>query len=259
MTDGIPMEKPQLMRAVLSVKEKRFLTPHYIRIVLQGEVKRFAAARIGDNNKIIVPADKHTQVVLSMPGPGSSEDASSFVRTYTMRNIDLEKELMTIDFVAHGEGSPASRWAINAEAGDQLGVLMKVKVKPLFLPAAWYVLAGDHTALPVISVILESLPERARGVAVLEVYSPDDVLELKKPEGIEIIWKFNDRPGKASTLVPYFEALSLPVAEDVFVFAAAEYHAVSEIQQVLREVPGLPRQQWQAYSYWKYGQAEDAR
>lgn len=254
--------RPKIMQAVLTVKEKIYLTPHYIHIVLEGnDVSLFAAARIGDNNKIIIPQN---DIPITLPdfgqvrGGGKGEGIRPLIRTYTMRSLDLEKKLMTIDFVAHGENGPASKWAIHAEPGDKLGVLMKVKEKALFLPADWYLLAGDHTALPVISVMLESLPYNAKGKAIVEVYSSDDVLELKKPENLELIWKFNKQPGEISTLTEYFRNLNLPNIRSKFIFAAAESVAINEIQQILRNTADLQREEWQAYSYWKYGQSEDA-
>jgi len=104
------------MRAILTVKQKTFLTPHYIRVILEGAaLETFAAARVGDNNKIIVPQQG---VPLMLPDDFRSlaqEQAQRpIIRTYTMRNLDLEKGEMTIDFVAHGEEGPASRWALHA-------------------------------------------------------------------------------------------------------------------------------------------------
>jgi len=51
MLENNKSDQSKLMQAVLTVKEKTYLTPHYIRIVLEGnDVSLFAAARIGDNN-----------------------------------------------------------------------------------------------------------------------------------------------------------------------------------------------------------------
>lgn len=253
-------ERPKIMQAVLTVKEKIYLTPHYIRIVLEGnDVSLFAAARVGDNNKIIIPQNNTPITLADLErgrGAGKGESTHPLIRTYTLRKLDLENKLMTIDFVGHGENGTASKWATYAEAGDTLGVLMKIKEKALFLPADWYLLAGDHTALPVISVILESLPNDAKGKAIVEVYSADDVLELKKPENVELIWKFNPQPGEISTLSKYFRSMSLSNVGSKFIFAAAESVVIDEIQQILRNTTGLAREQWQAYSYWKYGQSE---
>jgi len=257
MFENRQRERPQMMAAVLTVKQKIFLTPHYIRVILQGgDMSIFAAARVGDNNKIIVPENKNTPVQLPNfeHGRGGSRP---LMRTYTLRSLDLENNLMTIDFVAHGENGPASKWAINAETGEELGVLMKVKDKPLFQPADWYLIAGDHTALPVVSVMLEALPENAKGKAIIEVYNEEDILKLKKPEGIEIIWTFNNHPGEKSTLIEHFQNAEFP-SSSKFVFAAAEQKAVESIRENLRNDPNLQRNEWQALSYWKFGLSEDA-
>lgn len=249
MMESNKKEGNGFMRAILSVKEKIYLTPHYIRMILEGEdLSIFSEARVGDNNKIIVPQNNMPIDLLHFE--------RSALRTYTLRNLDLQKNLMTVDFVGHGENGLASKWATHAQPGDELGVLMKVRNKALFLSADWYLLAGDHTALPVISVILESLPNDAKGKVILEVHSVEDVMDLQKPEGIEIIWKFNNQPGTTSTLLAYFKPLLFSNSGSKFIFAAAESVAISEIQQILRDTSGLRREEWQAFSYWKYGQAE---
>lgn len=245
-----------IMSSVLTVKEKSYITPHYVRVILEGpEMGIFDKARVGDNNKIVLPVDGK----ITLPGEPlkGGERSKGLIRTYTLRALDLENNLMTVDFVAHGEEGPASRWAINAAPGSQLGVLMKEKNKTLFNPADWYFLIGDHTALPVISVILESLPVDAKGKAILEVYSEADAMELKKPAGVEINWIFNDEPGENVLLPTEFAKELLPHGSK-FVFVAAEYQSVRAIQAELSEHQDLERDQWRAFSYWKYGQEEDA-
>lgn len=244
----------EIMKAVLTVKEKTYLSPHYIRVILEGEgIHEFANANVGDNNKIIIPQNGMVQ----LPSRGERGSERPLMRTYTLRALDLAKQEMAVDFVAHGDNGPASRWAIHAETGDQLGVAMKVKSRPLFQPADWYLLAGDHTALPVISVILEQLPADAKGKIFLEVHNAEDVLELTKPEGVELQWIFNAEPGKVQTLP---EAIRNTLLADgsKFIYVAAEYSSANEIQQYLRNHDGLDRSEWQTYSYWKYGQSEDS-
>ncbi|GLB48759.1 siderophore-interacting protein [Neptunitalea lumnitzerae] len=250
--------KPQLMKAVLTVKEKQVLTPHYIRIILEGEdLGIYAQANEGDNNKILIPLDKSAKLTLP-DGPVKGGDAKLAMRTYTMRSLDLEKGEMAIDFVMHGETGPASTWAIHAEKGDELGVLMKVKTKPLFQSAAYYFIMGDHTALPVISVMLEKLPKDASGDVLIEVYSEDDVLDLVKPANVNVKWVCNNAPGDTSMLLPEFKRYDITKETDKFVFAAAEFNVIKEIQEVLRADDTLERKNWYAFSYWKHGVAEDA-
>ena len=244
-------KEARLMRGVLTVKEKKYLSPHYIRINLEGDdLPNFRNAKKGENNKIVIPKDKAVPLNLSGLSSGIGME-EVHIRTYTMRDLDLEKKEMTIDFVAHGESGPASTWAIYAQPGDQLGVLMKQREKQLYLAADWYLFAGDHTALPVISVMLESLPYSAKGKAIIEVYSEEDVINMSRPPGIDIQWIFNSSPGKKSILAGYLKNLELPADTSRFVFAAAEQSAIHDIQDFLKN-SALHKSEWQTYSYWKF-------
>ena len=238
-----------IMQGLLAVKSKTFLTPHYIRIVLSGDdIGNFRYAQVGDNNKLLIP-NEHTD--FSVEGRPEGD-----IRTYTLRALDLAKGEMTVDFVAHGEEGPASNWAINAQVSDQLMVFMKQKNKQLFKPADWYCLVGDHTALPVISVILESLPEDAVGKVLLEVYSSEDVLELQKPVGVDIQWIYNDHPGEQTLLPDFFTQIEIPENGTRFLYSAAEFQSVRAIQDQIRSKEFISRDEWQSFSYWKYGVAE---
>lgn len=262
MNDNIKHEKmkPEMMQGLLTIKSKTFLSPHYISVVLEGEdLKNFKDADIGDNNKLLIPAKGSKTVIIpekKAPDSPKPDEKAAIMRTYTLRKLDLKNQEMTIDFVAHGDEGPASSWAISAKIGDQLGVIMKKKDKKILQPADWYLFAGDHTALPVISVLLESMQEDACGEVLIEVYGPEDVIELKHPAGVNVIWLFNQTPGLHSSLPEVFRWAKIPVQGTRFIFVAAESQAILEIQTVLRENPKLKRNEWKAYSYWKLGQSE---
>ncbi|MBC8986333.1 siderophore-interacting protein [Pedobacter sp. N36a] len=258
MNDDIKQEKMkhEMMRGILTIKSKTFLSPHYISVVLEGEdLKNFKNAEIGDNNKLLVPVKGSKKVIFPITGVPQDETAVTVMRTYTLRNLDLEKQEMTIEFVAHGEEGPASAWAISSEIGDQLGVMMKKKDKKIFQPADWYLFAGDHTALPVISVLLESMQENAIGEALIEVRGAEDMIELKHPAGVNVVWLFNATPGIGSALPELFRWAKIPSQGTRFIFAAAESRAITEIQDFLKTLPALSRNEWKAYSYWKLGQS----
>lgn len=245
-------DRPQMVKEILTVKEKLFLSPHYIRIVLEGNIAPYAIAKIGDNNKIVLPNANNKVIFPEMGG----DRKGTIIRTYTTRYIDIENNTLTIDFVAHGTEGPASAWAIHAQIGDELGVLMKLKPNPLFLPAENYLLVGDHTALPVLGAILEQLPKDAKGRAIIEVYSEEDAIALDKPAGIEVEWLYNNHPGKVEILPIAVKSYALPKGSK-FIYVAAEQSAANNIQQYLRDQEDLDRSEWQTYAYWKYGQSED--
>ena len=110
------------IQAALTVSRKEYLTPHYIRVYLTGEsIPLFSNTTVGINNKILIPPKGVDKIYFQeldektnkwKPQP---EAIQPVMRTYTHRGIDLEKNEIWIDFVAHGEEGPASAWAINAQ------------------------------------------------------------------------------------------------------------------------------------------------
>jgi NADPH-dependent ferric siderophore reductase len=121
------------------------------------------------------------------------------IRTYTVRDVlgaGADTRLV-VDFVLHlepGETGPASSWAAGAGIGDRLIIVAPRRGEPFggieFSPPddAKLLLVGDETAVPAVSRILEDLPDGTAGVAVLEVPSSGDVLDIRCPVGMEVVW-----------------------------------------------------------------------
>ena len=256
--------KPSIIRAVLEVKQKTYITPHYIRVTLTGnDVPAFADTTPGVNNKIFIPPagvnDIHFPDFNTETGEWTHppEHLRPTVRTYTHRGMDPKKKEMYIDFVAHGESGPASAWAIHAKPGDLLGVAMKAKETVLYPTADWYLLAADATGIPVISAILETLPSTASGVVYLEVPSTQDVQELKTEANVQINWITNTTPGENTLLSDAVRNTVLPEQGSHFGYVAAEFSSVKEIRQFLRKEQGWEQTELSAYAYWKFGINED--
>jgi NADPH-dependent ferric siderophore reductase len=118
------------------------------------------------------------------------------IRTYAIRRADRATRRRVVDFVAHGDVGPASRWAATARVGDQLTVIAPDATSDEdaggheWNPgrATSLLIAGDETAVPAIAAILESLPAPARGTAFVEVPYEGDALALDKPAGIDLVW-----------------------------------------------------------------------
>jgi NADPH-dependent ferric siderophore reductase len=262
----IKNEKPATVRGVLEVKHKVYHTPHYIRITFTGDdVPLFAGTTPGANNKILIPPAGVNEIHF----PNFNYETGEWVnppahlkptmRTYTHRAIDLEKNEMTIDFVAHGESGPASAWAIHAKPGDVLGVLMKAKESVIYPEADWYLLAADATGIPVIAAILETLPSAVTGIAYIEIPGKEDEQELKTEADIQINWIYNTTPGEHTLLADAVRTVSIPEQENTtrFGYVAAEFSSVKDIRQFLRKEQGWESIELYAYAYWKYGASED--
>lgn len=253
----------KIIQTELSVSRKEYVTPHYIRIYLTGDgVSEIADTTIGVNNKILIPPVGLDKVYFPEfdydKGQWKPMDNSirPIVRTYTHRGIDLRRNEIWIDFVAHGDEGPASAWAIGSKPGDVLGVLMKAGKTELFPQANNYLLVGDATALPVLGAILESLPASTKGTCIIEVHGPEDVQKLYTQADIDFIWLHNDAPQEGSLLVDLVKIRSLPLSER-FAYVAAEFSTVREIRNYLRKDLGWKREELYAYSYWKIGISED--
>lgn len=234
------------IQAQLFVSRKEQLTPHYIRVYLTGEdVPLFANTTVGINNKILIPTK------------GASPYDGPFIRrTYTHRGIDLDTHEIWIDFVAHGKEGPASAWAIQAQKGDVLGVLMKDGKMELYRKADHYLLVGDATAIPVIGAILEDLPASAKGTCIIEVHGKADEQPLQTKANIDMIWLHNEHPQEGSRLAETVKQQDLP-EESRSGYVAAEFATVKEIRHYLRKEKGWKQEELYAYSYWKAGVAED--
>lgn len=121
------------------------------------------------------------------------------MRTYTVRDVvgTGAGTRLVIDIVIHPhqpDSGPGARWAAKADVGDRVVVVAPRRGVPFggieFAPgaASHLLLAGDETAVPAVSSILEGLPQTARGVAFLEVPHADDVLGIDGPAGVEVVW-----------------------------------------------------------------------
>lgn len=252
-----------IINATLKVKHKEYITPHYLRITLTGaDVPLFAAATVGENNKIFIPPVGVNEIHFPTfeNGKWSYPDAavSPFVRTYTHRGINLEKKEMYIDFVAHGDNGPASAWAMQAEEGALLGIAMYGLKTELYPQAEWYLLAGDATAIPVISAIMEDLPDNAQGIVHLLVESPREIQTIYTRSKVIINWHFYGDTLQNTILEDRIRETILPeTGASRFAYIAAEFSAVKAIRNYLRKEQNWNREELYAYSYWKFGTAED--
>ncbi|MEH6566805.1 MAG: siderophore-interacting protein [Halopseudomonas sp.] len=229
--------EPRLLQVIRSAA----VTPSMLRVTLGGNgMSTFPTEQDGAYIKLIF---------------ASEGDGKGIVRTYTIRH---QRELeMDVDFVLHHDGGPAATWAQHAQPGDSILIGGPGPKKPLNTEADWYLVAGDMTALPAISVNLEQLPEQARGYAVLEVISEADIQPLKVPDNMEIIWLINPHPGEQSELL--VERLQmLPWLEGrPSVWAACEFSGMRALRRYFREERQVERGDLYISSYWKLGISED--
>jgi NADPH-dependent ferric siderophore reductase len=253
----VPVTGPRRVYCVA----KRYITPNLLRITVSGdELRGFPTGYNGAHIKLFFA--NRTTGKLALP----IRDAAGAIqwpadrpitRAYTVRAFRAELNELDIDFVVHGDKSPASGWAVTAEIGSELGVAGPGGPDPLLAPADWHVLAGDLTAVPAISALLEQLPEHALASVLLEVDSDADIHFIHAPKGVDIQWLLRSS-GQPSQLANTIKTLSLPAnATSVSAFVAGENSAVLACRRQLIDDFGLSKKQLYAIPYWRRGQDEE--
>lgn len=241
----------------LSVLRKFDLTPNMLRVILTGDdLKDFPEGQESGYVKLLFV---------------SGED-KPIMRTYTIRQFDAANLELTLDFVVHGVNSdpvvqdeqfgPAISWANNVEIGETITVDGPGPTKLVDASGDWFFFAGDMTAIPAISANLESLPEDAKGYAVLEILHEADKYPVAAPKGVDIHWVINPEPSQPNTAL--LDAVKRIEWCDgsPHVWVAGEFDAMRGLRQYFKETfaeKGLTINRGQLYasSYWKMGETDE--
>lgn len=240
---------------LLTVKKAWYLTPNMIRVTFSGpELDGFPEGREGGNCKLMIPDWQEDRASFAKR---LSDGPPPVRRTYTVRHYRADVQELDIDFVAHGDNGPASRWASHAKAGDFLGFAGPSPSKVTEFSADWYLVAADPSAIPVAAAALESMPRDAKGVAVFEVTAAEDAQDIDAPEGIEFHWLVQPDPSTPSTQQEDFiRALEWPTGK-VQTCIAGESGVVRSLRAFLHQEKELPRADTYISGYWKIGLIED--
>jgi NADPH-dependent ferric siderophore reductase len=181
----------------------------------------------------------------------------TLMRTYTIRAQRTDSNEMDVDFMMHGDDSPASAWASKASAGDSIAISGPGGKKLLDYSADWFLLAGDMTALPAISVNIEQLPADARGYAVIEVIDESDIQALHTPDNFIIHWVINPQPGSEQS--PILEKIQQLAWQEgrPSIWAACEFTTMRALRRYFKQEMMVGKRELYVSSYWKKGISED--
>ncbi|MFI1222580.1 MULTISPECIES: siderophore-interacting protein [unclassified Streptomyces] len=191
------------------------------------------------------------EACLAMP-----EAERPWMRGFTVRSYDRERNVMTVDFVLHGEGGPASRWGAAARPGDVLGMVGPSSLYARPLPdARRMLLAGDETALPAIATVLEALPAGTGAVVYAEVADAGEEVALPSGAGgVEVRWVHRDRGG---SLVAAVRAAGRDLDGVDAAWVAGEASAVRALRRHLVEDRELPKAAVEFSGYWRRALTQD--
>lgn len=234
----------------LTVAHTETITPNMQRLTLQGEaLGQFPADCEGSYIKLLFNEIGSTDIKSLSP------ESRPLMRTYTIRRYHPEKCSIEVDFVRHItqdlQCGFAARWAMTAQEGDTINIVGPGSISHVNTNADWFFMAADMTALPALSAKIRTLPEEAKGYAVISVISAADIQPLHAPAGIELIW-LTEGQSLAETVreLKWLDG-------DAAVWCACEFDSMRALRQYFRNEKEVERENIYISSYWKQGVAED--
>ncbi len=231
----------EIVRRQLVVREVAHVTPHMLRVTLEGsELAGFSSASADDHIKLFVPG----------------ADGEIERRDYTPRRYDAAAGTLAIDFAMHDAG-PATLWALQAKAGDAVEIAGPRGSTLIPWSFDWYLLVGDETALPSIGRRIEEAPAGARIISIIAVTGPDERQMFATKAEHSAIWVYRpaalaDGPG---VMIAALADLQFPEGEGL-IWVAAEAKVAKAVKQHIEHSRGHLRQWMKASGYWMKGIAD---
>jgi len=250
--------EPPAFRQV-EVRRVEPVSPRLVRVTLGGaELAGFTVEQPAASVRVLLPSSGAGELVA--PSWNGNEfllpdGRRPTIRTFTPWRVDPEAPELDVGIVVHG-GGVASDWAVSAEPGQPAAISGPGRGYTVDRDAPAYLVAGDETAIPAITQVLDAVPGETPVQVRIEVAHADGRLALPAHPGATVEWC--DLPSGA----PPGDALGAAVrdvelADGTRVWAAGEAAAVQRIRRHLFEDRGLARAQTSVRGYWKHGRAGD--
>jgi NADPH-dependent ferric siderophore reductase len=251
--------EPPAFRRV-AVRAVAPVTPRLVRVTLSGsELDGLVVEQPAASVRLLVPSPGTSELV--MPGWNGNEfllpdGRRPAIRTLTPLRLDTGAHTLDLEIVIH-EGGAAPAWAQGAQPGDEAAISGPGRGYPVDPEATGFLLAGDESAVPAISQLLDVLPSHKPVQVIVEVAHADARLELPEHKGATVEWcdlRRGSPPGDA--LVAAVTTADLPAGTRIW--AAGEAAAVQRIRRYLLDERHIPRSETWVRGYWKHGRAGDA-
>jgi NADPH-dependent ferric siderophore reductase len=263
---GRPPEKPATVRTrrepprfrTVAVRGVEARGPRLTRVTLGGaELASLTIDQPAASVRLLLPAPARALVLPAWNGnefllPDGSRPP---IRTFTPRRFDPDTRELDVEVVRHGAGA-ASEWVAAVQPGDSVAVSGPGRGYVVDEDAPAFLLAGDETAIPAISQLLDVLPRQPPVDVYVEVAHPDGRLDLPEHPHGAVTWH-DLAPGAppGDALVDAVRGVDLVSGSRVWV--AGEAAAVQRIRRHLFEDRRLPRASTTVRGYWKRGARGD--
>jgi len=180
-----------------------------------------------------------------------SDGTRPTIRTLTPVRFDLTAAALEVEIVLHGDG-PLSAWASARPLGSSTAVSGTGRGYTVDPAASSFLLAGDESAIPALSVLLGAIAPTATIVVLIEAAEPVIPASLPHHPGATVSWLGRApgaRPGDALGAA----IATLDLDPDIRVWAAGEAAGVHRLRQHLFDERGIPRSRAVVRGYWKIG------
>lgn len=264
-----PIDPHVLMVEVVGAQR---LSPNIVRVTLGGDgLRLFTPLGLDQWMRLFLP--REGQESLRLPTRSSNLWYAQYlatpkakrphVRAYSVRAFRTAPPEMDIDFVVHqeadGSSGPAAAFALNAQPGQQIGVLDQgVGFNPRH-QHDWTLLVADETGLPAVAGISEALPEHARGLAIVEIPSGADRQNFRVPPGLSLTWVHRDEATTPPTKPGQLALDALRSAElpdgTVYGYLIGESGLATGARRHLVGERGVPKPNIDFIGYWRHGHA----
>ncbi|MDQ2812426.1 MAG: siderophore-interacting protein [Actinomycetota bacterium] len=255
-----PRRRPARTFHPVTVTDISQLTPGMRRITFGGEkLREYPNDGPATHFKLLLPAPGQAKVTLPTSRPDGLvwPEPRPLLRTYTPRHLDRAAQRLVVDFMLHGDGGPASRWAAQARVGDEIvitGARGAYRIDP---GADWTLLVADATALPAVGTILDEAPADTRVLLVAEVTDKDEQLVFDTAAELTTVWCHRDEAhaGYGMLAAEAVRDLALPGGRGAC-WVGLEAAAMRTVRRHLLGERGLDRDQLHTRGYWKLGVAD---
>jgi NADPH-dependent ferric siderophore reductase len=263
----------------MEVVRTRRLGHSFLRVTFGGEsLADFRSGGYDQSLSLFLPQAEHEHTEL----PSTDEDTwfaawrgmpdgdRPVMRSYTVREqretpaggVELD-----IDFVLHGDASPASHWAGRAVTGRRIMAIGPTVAENKSVrfqqpeAADALLMYADETALPAAAAILERAAAGTRVRAWFEVPHDDDRIALDTPADAEITWIVRDagtgREERTGRVLEALRAAEPPGAQAPYVWLAGESGTVRAVRRHFVQERSIDRRSVRFTGYWRLGASEE--
>ncbi|MFI9061378.1 siderophore-interacting protein [Streptomyces sp. NPDC053429] len=262
----------------LEVLRTRRLGHSFLRVTFGGEsLAGFRSGGYDQSLSLFLPPPHREHTVLPSTDEDTwfgawramPEDERPVMRSYTVREqrrTPQGVDEVDIDFVLHGDTSPASAWAGRAVTGRRILVIGPAVTRNKsvrFQPPAdtdLVLMYADETALPAAAAILDRLDSGSRVKAWFEVPHEDDRLTLPTSADADITWVVRG-PGagreRTGHLLEAVRSGEVPDCGAPYAWIAGESGTIRAVRRLLVQERGVDRRRVRFTGYWRLGASEE--